>query len=400
MSVAYQPDPLINDADSQRRRRQQFAPPLPVRDGVNPTKLRLPLTGPWPTVADYMLDRFEHLKPEALAPRFARGEVRAADGSQVTATTPIGAHEFIWYYRDVPNEQKIPFPITVLYQDDNLVVADKPHFLSTTPGGKFVQETALVRLRNQLSIPDLVPLHRLDRATAGVLLFSPNPDTRGAYQVMFENRQIQRTYQAVSPMPMPDPHEFGSAAAEPVAAVPTAAPTESAAETRFPLVYRSRILKTKGVVTAYTEAYGPEVSGRLEAPRTGKQRRRTDPTTGPNAQTRIELLATGEGGGQLAGTQVAHFQLTPHTGRTHQLRIHLAALGVPIAFDPFYPVLLDDGPDDFSRPLQLLASDISFTDPLTGQHRHFESQLYLQEEPRNTNKRSLNTQKTPVNPRD
>ena len=322
-------------------------PPLPVRNGVGPTRLRIPAATPG-TIIEYLRARFGHLPDDALTQRLTDGEIVDQAGAPITATTPAADHEFIWYYRSVPNETRIPFDITVLHADEHLVVADKPHFLPTTPGGQYVQETALVRLRNQLDIPELVPLHRLDRATAGILLFSPNPQTRGAYQQLFEHRRVTRHYQAVVRIP---------------------SPAQLYLE-RFPLTFRNRIIKTKDVITAEVEAYATADSGRIEAPRVGKRRRSHDPTTGPNAITEIALLNhhIADDGGALA-----HVGLSPKTGRTHQLRIHLAALGHGILHDRFYPELLDHAPDDYAAPLQLLASGLSFADPLTGQDRTFTS---------------------------
>src|SRR5690625_149102 len=326
-------------------------PPLPVRNGVGPTRLRMPTHSDL-SVPEYLRARFPHLAPEALTQRITAGDIVADDGTRITEHTPATAHEFIWYYRSVPNETRIPFDIDVLHADEHLVVADKPHFLPTTPGGQFLQETALVRLRNHLDIPELVPLHRLDRATAGASVFSPNTETRGAYQQLFEHRKVTRRYQAVVRAPAPG---------EPYLR-------------RLPLAFRNRITKTKGVITAQVEAYATTDSGRIEAPRVGKRRRSHAPTTGPNAITDIELLghaSTDDGGA------AAHVALYPRTGRTHQLRIHLAALGHPILHDRFYPELLAHAPDDYGTPLQLLADTLAFIDPLTGAQREFTSQRTL-----------------------
>lgn len=323
-----------------------------MRDGVNPTRLRVPAQGPWATIAEYVLERFGHVRPEGIRERFRTGEVRAPGGAVVDLSTPLGTHEFIWYYRGVPDEPELPFQVRVLHRDEHLVVADKPHFLPTTPGGRFLHNSVLVRLRRALNNPDLVPLHRLDRATAGVLLFSARPETRGAYQELFEHRVVTKTYEAVVRLPSADPGWVE----------------------RLPLVYRNRMEKTKGVITARVVDYPVAESGRLPAPRTGKQRRTHAPTVGPNAESRIELIN--------AGPARAHLRLTPHTGRTHQLRVHLAALGLPIVHDRFYPELLDHADDDVDAPLQLLARTLAFTDPLTGRARVFRSELELAEVPR------------------
>ena len=308
--------------------------PLPVRNGVGATRLHLPMSGPWATVAEHMAERFFHLDPERLYQRFDRGEIVAADGSSLTRDTPLGAEEFVWYYREPPVETEVPFTEEILHVDRDLVVIDKPHFLPTTPGGKYLQNSALVRLRNRLDNPDLTPIHRLDRATAGLLMFSARPATRGAYQLLFENRQVQKTYEAVSRMP------------------------EGFDADAFPLTFRNHIEKLRAQVTVQTDA--------------GRE---------PNSETRIELRGVGVSGGTDAGAAVVHTLLHPHTGRMHQLRVHLAALGLGILNDGFYPVLLPEAPDDHSRPLQLLARELRFTDPLSGEPRTFVTNRTLQEAP-------------------
>lgn len=314
--------------------------PLPVRNGVNATRLRLPRAGegPWLTVMDYVLFRFGHVDPDGIVQRFEDGEVVALDGSAFTPHTPLGLHEFLWYYRDLPTEPHLPVEEHIIFEDEHLVAVDKPHFLPTTPGGRYVQESALVRLRNRLGIPDLIPMHRLDRATAGVVLFSKNPESRGAYQVLFEKRQITKRYQAVS----------------------VVAPERiNWLQRSFPLVYKNRMSKEKGYL----------LSRMSEGP--------------ANARTRISIREVGPSQDERYGTAIL-WDLDPLTGKTHQLRVHLAALGCGILHDPFYPVLLDEAPDDFTRPLQLLASSISFADPFTGETRRFDSQLRLSAAPLET----------------
>ena len=295
--------------------------PLPVRDGVNATRLRLPSEGPWDTALDYILDRFDHVDPEGIGERFDRGEVVALGGDVLTRSTPLGEHTFVWYYRELPVEDRLPVELSVLHRDEHLLVVDKPHFLPTTPGGMYVAESALVRLRVELGIPELIPMHRLDRMTAGILMFSIEPETRGAYQLLFENRRISKEYRAVAAV----------------------RPELGLDET--PLDVRSRIVKSRTYLLAQ-EVEGPA-----------------------NTHTTISLLDQRDGLGL--------YRLRPHTGKTHQLRLHMASLGLGIVNDPFYPVLHPQAPDDYSRPLQLLAHSIAFRDPVTGEDRRFESGLAL-----------------------
>lgn len=297
--------------------------PLPVRDGVGATRLRLPVSGPWPTVLAHVQERFGHLSPDDLRARFARGEVVGVTGEPLTPTTPLGRHTFIWYYRELPPEQPIPGEVRVLHRDEHLVVADKPHFLPTTPGGRYVVQSALVRLRTSLGLTDLVPVHRLDRATAGVVMFSVRPETRGAYQRLFERREVRKEYHAVAG------HDPGL---------------------RLPTTVRSRLVSSRGHL-----------------------RVREEPGE-PNAVTRVECV-------ERVGDH-ALYRLLPHTGKMHQLRVHLASLGIGILGDRLYPELLPEAPDDHDRPLQLLAHRIGFTDPLTGEPREFTSERRLAALPR------------------
>lgn len=302
--------------------------PLPVRNGVNATRVRIPDEGPWVTAMEFVLEKFGHVDPAGIVERFERGEVKALGGEIVTPTTPLNVHMFIWYYRELPAEKRLPVELSILHQDDDLVVVDKPHFLPTTPGGMYVQESALVRLRVLLDLPDLVPIHRLDRMTAGVLLFSANPETRGKYQLLFEKRHIEKTYRAVAPV---------------------------LDDLEFPLVVRSRMIKSRTYLLAQ------EVEGE------------------PNAETRIELMDTRVDA--RTGQTLGLYDLQPHTGKTHQLRVHLSSQGIGILNDPFYPVLFEQAPDDYTKPLQLLAHSISFTDPLTREPVKYSSNLELAEFP-------------------
>lgn len=311
-----------------------------MRDGVNATRLRLPDEGPWDTAMDYMMHRWGHIDPQGIEDRFDAGEIVGEAGIPLDRATPLRHHTFIWYYRTLPPEVRIPVELTILHQDEHLLVVDKPHFLPTTPGGTYIQESALVRLRNQLNLPDLIPMHRLDRMTAGILLLSTNPETRGKYQVLFEKRQVQKEYECV-------------AAAEP-------APGHPAVD--FPVVVRNRMTKSRSYLLAEV------IDGE------------------PNAETRIERLRTFDGPAPEtpgapanAAARRAVYRLEPHSGKTHQLRVHMASLGLGIVNDAFYPELLDKAPDDYSKPLQLLARGIRFVDPITGAPVEYRSGLELSE---------------------
>jgi tRNA pseudouridine32 synthase/23S rRNA pseudouridine746 synthase len=312
--------------------------PLPVRDGVNATRLRLPDDGPWHTAMDYMMHRWGHIDPQGIEDRFDAGEIVGEGGTPLDRATKLEDHTFIWYYRSLPPEPRIPVELNILHQDEHLLVVDKPHFLPTTPGGTYIQESALVRLRNQLDLPDLIPMHRLDRMTAGILLLSTNPETRGKYQVLFEKRQVQKEYECV-------------AAAEPAAGYPAV---------DFPVVVRNRMTKSRSYLLAEV------IEGE------------------PNAETRIERLerfdaGTSDGSAGTGTAGRALYRLEPHSGKTHQLRVHMASLGLGIVNDAFYPELLDKAPDDYSKPLQLLARGIRFVDPISGKPVEYRSRLELSE---------------------
>ncbi|MTV55034.1 pseudouridine synthase [Pseudoduganella buxea] len=291
--------------------------PLPMRDGVTPSYLWLP-AGDWPDLISFMVANYPAVTEAQWRERMARGEVVAADGTPLAPHSPYKRNLRIFYYRELEYETPIPFEETVLYQDEHLVVADKPHFLPTIPTGRFLQETLLVRLRRKLGIEDLVPIHRLDRETAGVVVFSCNAASRGAYQSLFQKRLVQKEYEALAgPLPGRE----------------------------FPFSYRSRMVE------------GDKFFTMKEAP--GE----------PNSETMLDVI-------EARGEHVL-YRLWPHTGRQHQLRVHLAALGIPIVNDAFYPVALPCKQDDVSQPLKLLARAIGFPDPLTGEWRWFESRRTL-----------------------
>ncbi|OBG58648.1 pseudouridine synthase [Mycobacterium sp. E188] len=270
-----------------------------MRDGLGPARVRL-RGGP---VFAELTDRF--------GARAVSGPVVDADGMPIDEATVLLAGSYVFLYRELPDEVPVPFEIPVLHRDADIVVVDKPHFLSTMPRGRHVAQTALVRLRRDLGLPELSPAHRLDRLTAGVLVFTARREVRGAYQTLFSRGLVRKTYLA-------------RAAVDPSLVLPR--------------VVRSRIIKRRRVLQATCEP-GP-----------------------PNADTLVELVSPD-----------GLYRLTPCTGRTHQLRVHMNSLGVPIDGDPLYPNIIDVPADDFSTPLRLLAQRIEFDDPVTGARRAFVS---------------------------
>ncbi|MFF5965839.1 RluA family pseudouridine synthase [Streptomyces collinus] len=304
-------------------RRKSHTPPspLPQRHGVDPVRVRLPAAGTWGTVREHLLERLSGAGAGVVDGMFDAGRIVGADGRPVAADAPYVPGLFVWFHRDLPEEVPVPFPLEVVYRDEHIVVADKPHFLATTPRGSHVAETALARLRRELDLPALTAAHRLDRLTAGLVLFTVRPEERGAYQTLFRDRRVRKEYEAVAPY---DP------------ALP------------LPLTVRSRIVKERGVLTAR------EVPGE------------------PNAVSRVELVEHRDRPGEPGG--LARYRLAPATGQTHQLRVHMAALGLPILGDPLYPEVTAPVPaGDFRRPLQLLARSLEFTDPVTGEEHRFRS---------------------------
>lgn len=290
---------------------------LPLRDGVGASSVQLP-RGPWSTVLEFLEARFPEISLAEWWSRFERGLVMRGDGTPITADSAYIEGLDLYYYRELPEETPIPFAAEVLYQDEHLLVADKPHFLPVMPAGRFLQQTLLVRLKREFGLEHLVPLHRIDRGTAGVVLFSKKPQTRGTYQTLFPRREVEKFYEALAPA-LPD--------------------------VKFPLTRQSHIAEGEPFF------------------------RMREIDAAPNSETHIDVIRT-HGALSLYG-------LRPITGRTHQLRVHLAALGAPIVNDDFYPTLREEAEDDFSRPLKLLARAIEFDDPITGQRRRFESRRSL-----------------------
>lgn len=292
-------------------------PPLPVRDGVSPSFVWLP-PGAWLTLGAFFEYRFPAIAVSEWIDRAARKEVRDEQGSVLNLESPYRVGACVFYYRELLDETAIPFEEMILFRNEQILVVDKPHFLPVTPGGRFLHESLLVRLKRSTGIETLVPIHRLDRETAGVMMFSIDPTTRNIWQSLFRERAIKKIYEALA----------------------------GADKTlNFPLTVRSRMVRDERFFRMKEEA--------------GE----------PNAVTTISLL-------QLVDKH-ALYQLQPVTGKMHQLRVHMNSIGLPILNDGFYPVALACKGDDFSAPLKLLARTLSFTDPVTGEPRFFESQRHL-----------------------
>ena len=287
-------------------------------DGVAPSRQTLP-AGRWETVLDFLSERHASVGAAVWAARMREGRVVDEAGRRLTPESPYRAGACVHYYREPGGEIHVPFEERVLHLDEHVLVADKPHFLAVAPAGRFLRETLLVRLKRRTGLDTLVPVHRIDRETAGVVVFSVNPSTRGAYASLFQRREVSKVYEALS---------------------------RARRAPGLPFTRRSRVVA-------------------------GEPFFRMKETGGePNSETRVDVLRRLGDGGTL-------YEARPLTGRKHQVRVHLAALGIPVLNDRLYPEVLPDAPEDFSAPLKLLARSVSFRDPLTGRARRFESDRKL-----------------------
>ncbi|MFN3865369.1 MAG: pseudouridine synthase [Demequina sp.] len=291
--------------------------PLPQRHGLDAAWIRTPGIGagetpPWETMRDFLLARLP--ARAQVGEMLDAGEFVDQQGRAWGGDEAYRPHSFVWFHRPLSPEAAVPFALDVLDVNERFVVVDKPHFMATTPRGSHVSETALVKARLALDLPELAPAHRLDRLTAGVLVFSARREYRAAYQGVFQSRHARKTYEALAPY---DP------------------------ALEFPRVVRDRIEKRRGVLQAEV------VPGE------------------PNAETLVEVVET--------RGRHARYRLTPTTGKTHQLRLHMSALGLAIVGDSLYPSIVEVAPDDFTGPLQLVARRLRFTDPVDGSERDYSS---------------------------
>lgn len=288
------------------------------------SEITLPAVNPGcANLLEFLCRQFPRIAPEIWQARFADGKIHWFGGEPVSATTPFSPSRRLCYYREVVAEPKIPFAEQLVYQDEHILIACKPHFLPVTPGGDYVNECLLVRLKQQYQLEDLVAVHRLDRETAGLVLFSKQPNSRAAYYQLFASGQIQKSYQAVAALPADQQFSVGQ---------------------KWQVQNRLEKSKPKFLMQ--------QVKGEI------------------NARSSIHLLEIKQGLGL--------FELQPFTGKTHQLRVHMLGLGVPLLYDKYYPELLPKTALEFSQPLQLLAKTLSFIDPISGKPQHFSSERLLQ----------------------
>jgi len=296
--------------------KSDFTPPM--MHGVTASKVFLIPQTEHDTIFAFLCAHFPHIQATEWQQRFDDGLVFDLSGEKITQQTPYQSNQHIYYYRFLAHEITVPFEHEIIFENDDLLVVDKPHFLTMTPTGQYVQQTLLVRLKQQTGNAELTPIHRLDRETAGIVLFSKRPETRGLYQQLFATRQIEKIYHAIAPY---------------------------SSELSFPTTTQYRMEKGEPFYTMQI------IDGQM------------------NSETRIELLEH--------NNIWAKYCLYPKTGKQHQLRVHLNALGLPIRHDPFYPTVAHKADDDFSQPLQLLAKALSFEDPVTKKKMRFISQKDL-----------------------
>lgn len=315
-----------------------------LRNGVSPSKVGVPANTPLSAI-DFLSQRFPAIQRERWLQRFDAGRVLNSMGQTIAPAQGLLGESHLLYFREVSDEPTLPFRAQIIFQDDHLVVADKPHFMPVTPGGQYVQQSLLVQLKQQLNLPELSPIHRIDRETAGLVLFSVRAQDRDAYQALFRLGQVEKTYEAIAGVPASSPLML-----------------------KFPLTHKSKMVEAAQFFKMREMSADEMADGEVL-----------------NSETWIDCVERIEARDLSLQTHtapleaLARYVLKPVTGQRHQLRVHMNALGLPLVGDQFYPVV-KRGPeetDDFSEALQLLAKTITFKDPLTGIFRTFESRQQL-----------------------
>lgn len=308
--------------------------------GVSASKVGVPANTRLSAI-DFLCTRFPAIQREVWLQRFDAGRVLNAMGQRIEPSLPLLGETHLLYFREVTNESTLPFKAKIIFQDAHLVVADKPHFMPVTPGGQYVQQSLLVQLKQQLNLPELSPIHRIDRETAGLVVFSVRAQDRDAYQALFRLRQVDKTYEAIAGVPESSPLKL-----------------------EFPLTHKSKMVEDAQFFRM-RELGADEIQDGEAC----------------NSETWIDCIERLDGNASVMSTlttsppALARYVLKPVTGQRHQLRVHMNALGLPLVGDQFYPVVkrAADAPNDFDAPLQLLAKTITFNDPLAGVERSFES---------------------------
>ena len=313
-------DKINNTNHRKKPKQEKLKSPLPMRFGVSASRVWLPkdTKSEWATVLDFLVERFPFISRDILKERMSRGDIVNEIGKPFDNNTPYQNEVFLFYYREIPDEPEIPFKEKILFKNENFIVVDKPHFIPVTPGGRYVKETLLSRLKHHYQIEEISPIHRLDRETAGIVMFTCNAKVRGAYQSLFQKRLVNKVYEAIAPI------------------------TDSIG---FPFTHKSRMVKSDPFFIMKEE------DGEF------------------NSETTISVLEQ--------KNNFARYELKPITGKQHQLRVHMMSLGIPILHDPFYPEVLPCKGEDYSNPLQLLAKTISFIDPITNEETFFRSEQKL-----------------------
>ena len=281
--------------------------------------VHLPLSSDFATVLQFLQHRYAHVPAQRWVERIQAHEVHFENGDPIHLNTPYRSNSRVRYYKSHSQEPQIPFDVKVIYENEHLVVASKPHFLPVVPGAEFIQESLVYRLRQELDLPELTPAHRLDRDTAGLVLLCKHPAERGTYQHLFQSRSVHKRYLAIAHTQAPLP------------------PTETQ--------WIHRIAPAPTPAPWFAMSIQPGEA---------------------NAVTQVRhCIALGDNKALLC--------LEPVTGRKHQLRVQAAHMGFPLLYDRFYPQMHPKRPDNYDEPLQLLASELAFQDPISGEPMHFRS---------------------------
>ncbi len=294
-------------------KKEKLKSPLAMRQGVSASRVWLPKKTDqnWETILDFLQQRFPFIPPDVLEERMQRGDIVNQEGIPFHRSSPYQGEMFLFYYREIPDEPKIPFKEKILFKNENIIVVDKPHFIPVTPTGRYVRESLLARLKHHYQNEQISPVHRLDRETAGIVIFTCNSKVRGIYQTLFQKRQVKKVYEAIA----------------------------ASSSLKFPITHRSRLVKGEPFFLM------KEQQGEI------------------NSETTLDVIET--------RGQLSKYQLKPVTGKQHQLRVHMMSLGIPILNDPFYPKLLPCKGENYDKPLQLLAKSLEFSDPISGELWNF-----------------------------